>query len=278
MTTIRLDRIGWKAAAALAASGHEARVVATLSDSIYLAAGDELVWLGGAGATLHGRAMLLTMPGVAHVTPLPPSAETLEFDVGLARPWEPLPAPPTSASLLATGARTLAEAISEIGEPQGFGALLTCGTLAFPLDRARDPALALARACTDGDPAAASAAVRDLIGLGPGLTPAGDDYVGGTFFARALLGDGSPAWRQVADTVVARARSHTHPVSAALLADLCAGAGWAPLHELAGALAGGASLSTTLEAARRLARIGHSSGWDILAGFLGALAGLPRGR
>ena len=43
------------------------------------------------------------------------------------------------------------------------------------------------------------------------------------------------------------------------------------VDELARGLAIGAPPSTLVDAARRLTRIGHSSGWDMLAGLLAAL-------
>src|SRR3989442_421674 len=78
------------------------------------------------------------------------------------------------------------------------------------------------------------------------------------------LAAGAPA------VVATAARQRTHPISAALLGDLVAGDAYGPLHDLACALAAGTS---ALEPARRLTRLGHSSGWDLLAGFLGALTG-----
>jgi hypothetical protein len=63
-------------------------------------------------------------------------------------------------------------------------------------------------------------------------------------------------------------------VSATLLGDLLEGYGHAPLHELAGALARRAG-DGALDAAGRLVRLGHTSGWDMLAGFIaGAGAGV----
>jgi hypothetical protein len=65
--------------------------------------------------------------------------------------------------------------------------------------------------------------------------------------------------------VVAAAPGRTHPISAALLGDLAAGRSWAPLHELVAALAAGTPRAAGA-AARRLVALGHSSGWDMLAG------------
>jgi hypothetical protein len=65
----------------------------------------------------------------------------------------------------------------------------------------------------------------------------------------------------------------THPIGAALLGDLLDGEGWAPLHDLARALAHEDD-ATALDAARRLTQLGHSSGWDLLAGFMAGARGL----
>jgi hypothetical protein len=260
--------IGWRAHAALASTEHAARPLGALSESAYLTVGDELIWLGRAGASLHARAVL--------VDRIPERLEGLAFDQSSARLWRPPPAARgTRPSGLASGYRALCRALPALGEPAGFGALLVGRALAFPLDGAGDAARALARACGDDDPAAAVAAAERLIGLGPGLTPAGDDYVGGAFFARRALGpDGAAAagWARAATQVRSLAAARTHPVSAVLLSDLLAGEGHEPLHELANALAAGAA-STAVAAVARLVRIGHSSGWDLLAGFLGCLSG-----
>ena len=120
-------------------------------------------------------------------------------------------------------------------------------------------------------------AATALLGLGPGLTPSGDDYVGGAFFARARVagGDARAHWARAAAAVRAHAPGRTHPISAALLGDLLDGDGPAPLHDLVGALARGAPVAAALAAARRLVRLGHSSGWDMLAGFIGGISGIP---
>jgi hypothetical protein len=147
--------------------------------------------------------------------------------------------------------------------------------LAFPLTGAATAADALARACArDAADAAADAALA-LLGLGPGLTPSGDDLVGGAFFARAALAvagrPDSAAWKTAAARVRDAAREATNPISAALLSDLLDGHGWSALHDLVGALASGDDSSAVI-AARRLTRLGHSSGWDLLSGFAAGAA------
>ena len=149
----------------------------------------------------------------------------------------------------------------------------------FPLDHAADDARAFLRACAADDPDAATVVGERLLGLGPGLTPAGDDLVGAALFARRLVAGsgigGAGRWHAVADVMRAQAAVRTHRISAVLLGDMLDGEAYAPLHDLAAALAGRSSLETTIDAAARLTRVGHSSGWDMLAGFLGALGALP---
>jgi hypothetical protein len=263
--------------AALQRTGGLARVLARLRASIYLTAGDDIVWLGPAGATLHPRA-ILTASAPA------PDATEIKVGTGGPAPWQPgrpvLDRP--AAAMLVDGWRRLAAEAAALGVAAGFGALLTGAPLGFPLRDARSAALALAFACAGDDARAAGDAALALLGLGDGLTPSGDDYVGGALFARHLLAQAgaadAPAWRDAARDIVAAASARTHPISVALLGDLAAGLGWAPLHDLIAALAVGAPAAGRT-AAGRLTRLGHTSGWDLLAGVgagLGTLSGIAR--
>jgi len=269
---VHVTAIGWLAHTALTRSRGVARVVAPLSESLYLDAAGDLIWLGGPGAALHPRAVI----GPLRV----PKATTLAqvgFEIEGARVWRPeSTSPGVAAATPGALARAVADRVVTSDVPSGFGLLLAGRRPAFPLDGAADRARDLASACAAGDAASAEHAAAALIGLGPGLTPAGDDYVGGALFARAVLVTAgaidadAAAWRQATGRLLALATARTHPISAVLLSDLAAGHGHAPLHEVAAALASGET-AQAVEAARRLTRIGHSSGWDVLAGFLGAL-------
>lgn len=276
MRIARVTAIGWKARAALDAGGGAARVLAPLSASIYLTAGAEILWLGAAGATSHPRAILCADP-LDRAARLEPGAPV---SVGATRvsPWRPaeVPAGRDAAAAMARGAARLGAAAWALGAPDGLGALLVGAPPAFPLAAAAGPARALAAACAADAPEQAAGAAQALLGLGPGLTPSGDDYVGGAFFARALLARAGACdverWRRAAETIRAAAPRLTHPISVALLGDLLDGDGWAPLHDLARALATDAPMETARDAARRLTRLGHSSGWDLLAGFVAGAA------
>lgn len=264
-----IDVIGHKAHAAILVAGGRARVISRTTTALWLQAGDAIVWLGG-GGMLHPRAMIATTPSAV-------DGDVVDLDVATARVWRPpaLDLDRERAAMLTRGATGLRVTLSALGEPDGLARLLVAdappptGILAAVLARAAPRIEALAAACRADRAVDAVEPAVALLGLGPGLTPAGDDFVGGLLFARRLLATAdvadAAAWRDTADAVVRAARERTHPISAALLGDLAAGESHAALHDLVAQLATGAD---PLDAARRLARIGHSSGWDILAGAL----------
>jgi hypothetical protein len=274
--SIRVTAIGWKARDIVGDGWRSVEVIATLSRSLYLDVSGEMIWLGPAESTLHGRAVLTAAVPALSAGPI---RHRLHFDLIRAVEWQPAEAVVTRADAdrLLEGCRAILTAVPTLGAPDGFGALLVGAPPAFPLDHAAASAQLVVRACARGDAAGAAAAAEGLLGLGPGLTPAGDDFVGGVFFARRLLAqvEAAPAepWRQAAAFIRARAGDRTHRISATLLGDLLAGAGYAPLHDLASALATARPPHVALDAARRLVRIGHFSGWDMLAGFIGACLG-----
>jgi hypothetical protein len=273
---IRATAVGAVARAALARAGGRATPLAA-DGPFYLRADDAIIWLGGPGAILHPRAV------IAAALPAARPAR-VAVDLTGARRWEP--APPVLAAdrvaAFADGLSTLLDALAAETPARGLARLLFPLTTradrleAALLARARPALEALAAACeSDAAPAAVEPATR-LLGLGPGLTPAGDDVVGGALFARAVLGRSGAAdraaWAATAAAVVAAARERTHPVSAALLADLAAATGHAPLLDLVAALAEGRP-DAALPAARRFVAIGHSSGWDVVAGLAAGTLG-----
>jgi hypothetical protein len=99
-----------------------------------------------------------------------------------------------------------------------------------------------------------------LLGLGPGLTPSGDDYLGGVMLGLRLLDRGRHAealWRWLEP----RLKERTSAISAAHLAAAAAGEAHEALHEV---------LNGRLDFSR-LDAVGHCSGWDGLAGAMAAL-------
>ena len=155
----------------------------------------------------------------------------------------------------------------------GLLAWLARGTLPFPLGLTAPRFAAVRAALLANDEPAFEAAAPGLLGLGPGLTPSGDDFIGAIFFALAHAPRAH--WQPHLPALQARMRSAaasaTNVISAALLDDLMAGRSYRCLHELLAALEGDdpALIETS---ARALLRIGASSGADMLAGLLLALS------
>ena len=257
---LRVRAAGWRAHAALRASGGTARVVAPLSQSFYAEAAGELIWVGNGPAPLHPRAVLV------HDARAP--GEIVRIDLDRITPWRPSPFPRIESA--STAAERLRAALAVNGEMQGLASLLTSDAHDDAvIRRARPHVEALARAAAANDAAAFAAAARSLLGLGAGLTPSGDDVVGGALFARRLLIGTDSRWDATVAAIATAASSLTHPISARLLLDLAAGEGWAPLHELTAALAG--PVSGVVDAVRRVTTLGHASGWDLLLGVLTGL-------
>lgn len=102
-----------------------------------------------------------------------------------------------------------------------------------------------------------------LIGLGPGLTPSGDDYLGGLLIALHAFERRPQAqglWRWLEPRL-----KRTSAISAAHLAAAAAGEGHEALHACLEALASrSADWPKTLD---KVANVGHVSGWDALAGI-----------
>lgn len=281
----RVAGVGYTAHAALARARGVARVYAPLSASIYMTAADDIIWLGPANGTPHARAVLCADTPDALGHPSPRAGTAIVLDVSRLTPWRP-PRGPGSAlegAAMIAGARHLGAGLHSIGVPAGFAPVCVGAAPVFPLDvgaqRAHALGQALAQACVAANAEACADAAIALLGLGPGLTPSGDDFAGAALFARVLLAragaDHVAAWRAAADRVLAAAPALTHPISVALLGDLLDGAAHGPLHDLAHALATEAPASVVVDAAARLIRIGHTSGWDMLAGFVAGAAGLP---
>jgi hypothetical protein len=107
---------------------------------------------------------------------------------------------------------------------------------------------------------ALDARAEQLIGLGPGLTPSGDDYFGGVMVALHLLersGQAGSLWRWLEPKLAAR----TSAISAAHLAAAATGAAHEALHRV---LDGELDLDA-------LDAVGRCSGWDALAGAVAVL-------
>lgn len=108
------------------------------------------------------------------------------------------------------------------------------------------------------------ARAEQLVGLGPGLTPAGDDYLGGVMVALHLLdraGQAAALWRWLEPRLARRSNA----ISAAHLAAAAAGEAHEALHQCLSAL-----FQREADWESVLGRL-HRSGWNALAGALAVL-------
>jgi hypothetical protein len=137
------------------------------------------------------------------------------------------------------------------------------------LDPAGAPSL-LEAGCRTGSLADGITAAERLIGLGPGLTPSGDDMLSGLLVALRHLGGATGTQRAVwladwlAAAVTYDARTRTTPISATLLH--CAARGEAS-PEVTGVLRAVTGRQPLEPAAHRLLHLGHTSGADIAWGI-----------
>jgi len=262
MERLVLARAGRDAAAFFAAR-RPARVIAAFARSFYVRDADgRIACIGGPGL---GDGPLNALAAAA---PAIPAAGTA-FDPGaadLARlvHWRPPPPGPFETRGLRARLAAIAAA-----RPRGLAVLIPAllgadaGPPADPFVAAALGPLAALRDWRDGRP---PETLAGLLGLGPGLTPAGDDALGGAAIALRLRGDTARA-EALAAFVATHAPGATSDIAAAHLAAACRGEGAAALHEALGALARGASPDLAA-----IDAIGHSSGWDALAGAVAVLA------
>jgi len=259
--TAQIRGIGWKAHAALTQSAGRCTHVPGFSGSAFRLAGGEPIFLGSHATAMHPRTVVLDA-GIALPDRLPVPAMA---------PWRsaPVALDGDAKRALRAGCIALASDVRDVGVPRGLAALLAGHEPAFPLGHATAHVRLLARAIDDADARRAEAAAHPLLGLGPGLTPSGDDFVGALLFARRALGM-DRQWGLLAQRLVHAARARTHAVGAALFADLAEGGTFGALHRLVDCMA---ARGDVLPAARELTAIGHSSGWDMLTGFVVGIAG-----
>ena len=258
--------IGERARAALARSGGAAAPLPAFADAPYLEADGEVIWVGARLPARHPRAVITSCA--------PPRGVTLRFVALPARGWSPrLPILDDDAvARVIDAAGALRRALVRACEPRGFGMLLAGQAPGFPLDLAVPRVEALGAAYRQDDPDAVFAASLPLLGFGTGLTPSGDDLAGTALFGRRFVSPHDAGWEDVAARLSREVAVRSHAISAALFADLARGQSFAPLHAVAEALARGEH-DAALRAARTLAAVGHSSGWDMLAGLMIGVTG-----
>lgn len=196
------------------------------------------------------------------------------------KPWQPTPQRYEHAALQAGAVQCLALMQTDLADPTAPPALqpkgllhwLTGQPLPFPLNFAKPRLEALRTALQQQDAAQLEQAMQRLLGLGHGLTPSGDDLLGGIFFVWARTA--YPDWLGGHDALKANISKAcgqaTNPISHALLQSNMNGASYGQLHDALDALAA-AKVPAILASMQALWQLGSSSGADLLAGMLLAL-------
>lgn len=243
-------------------------VFATFEHSCYLENhGGRLVCVGNLSigyGPLNALVAQFTVPTVGTV---------LSLDIADATPWQP--ANPVGPWTRQCNQRIHAAAHS-LAPIDGLGGLLQGSN--SPLIAQAEPALNALQQWlksphqTDFE----LSAVKALLGLGPGLTPSGDDYLCGAMIAMHSFGFGKLA-TQLWEYLLPDSSSLTNRISLAHLAAAAEGEGHEALHACLNVLVqdkpsqGSERQSDLATALSQLAQVGHSSGFDALAGAVAAL-------
>jgi Protein of unknown function (DUF2877) len=240
--------------------GRYGEVAAVFERSCYLRSGEDFICIGepaiGNGPTTvivpapvaalglrRGQRALIGKDRIA--------TGDLFFDLAQCETWRPAPWPETPSP---TALRATCAAVAHrlaVDSPADSLAHAVFADVDTPLARLARPRVAAF---------AAWWSVRDLVGLGPGLTPSGDDFLIGALGALDALGQTN--MHAALGQVVVAAAHLTSPWSASLLRAAAAGHVGENLHTMVAALVAG-NADAAIAAA---ARIGHTSGFDALAG------------
>jgi hypothetical protein len=275
------------------APGAEGEVVAVFDRSCYVRTPGGLACIGervigagplncqvelGARQNWRDLDIRVEMPctGGGQVLSIGPS---VAIDLARAAIWSPPPVPAWTAATLRIGLASALAAGADRCPHDGLARLVFAPGRAKPgnphANAARLPFEALVKglgvAMTSGTlDANFTSSATLLLGLGPGLTPSGDDLLGGLMIALSALGR-----TQLRDDLWDGLRPEldilTNEISAMHLAVAADGIGSAACH---GAL--NAMLTGQAPDLAAIDAIGHTSGWDMLAGMVIALAAAAR--
>jgi hypothetical protein len=300
LSQIYIQRIG-KVACSLLESGSGGKVLAGFSNAAYLYSDrGELFWLGTATTPLHRRCIQTTgpLPRLMKDTPFTVRDRQLligfdtALDFGSAPIWEApslSPAETLTIDDIPARVRETNSILDNLPEPAGFGSLIpaiikitqTYDVTHPPLKLSAMPAFAwpvveeIAIACLSHNSLKIFARAGDLIGLGEGLTPSGDDFVGGLLFCINKLQSLYPDFSTVEfpDPVdfIESKKPCTHLISFTILRDHALGHSVEFLHLFIDTLLTRRSPGSMGSILTDLIQIGHSTGWDMLAGVLTGL-------
>jgi hypothetical protein len=287
-----------QAANTFLAQGQDGKVLATLNHAVYLLTGcGELFWLTELDSPRHRRCILIhaPLPSPAVGSTFTTGNRWIRLETGTkldfrgVEIWQAPPVPPGQVippGSLPDKLFSVLEIFPARESPAGFG-LMIRPVLQIARKESGSPDFSpgdvfsrhawplveqIARACIQQDLPGVLKEAAQLVGLGDGLTPAGDDFLGGLFFACTQLLSAFPTLmplefpnlQEWIEAVLPR----TNLISYTLLKDNIAGHALEPLQRFGMALLTNRPLEIALSAASDLIRVGHSTGWSLLAGFV----------
>lgn len=288
-------RIG-ETAQDLLKSGSQGRILAIFSNAVYLHSNyNELLWLVTENIPMHRRSIQITgaLPRVAvdssfsvrgqHILLGP----EIDLDLSLASIWV-YPHPNLDKLIpfeeLQGHLRTVSCLFDGYPSPTGFGWILSELTRIalgnpFPttlhdfgpaLKYAWPTLIEIVQACNANDYPRILRTAENLIGLGEGLTPSGDDFIGGLLFSSFTLQEIYTQYQGFTqsdvDYILDNSRNRTNLISNTMLKDLAAGHASDTLHRFINAIVTDKHLESTYSFGLELVRIGHTTGWDLLTG------------
>jgi Protein of unknown function (DUF2877) len=275
------------------APGERGVVLAALPDVAYLrTALGEILWLSSDGTPMHRRCARVgkSLPRLEAGAPFNVDRRGLNIgprvflESATALLWQPCPINAGEVVPLADlpGRIRALASILDCAQAPGLGQLIPPIVHGGPgavtttddpvLRRAKPLVLDAADAFRKGDGEQAVRCADALVGLGAGLTPSGDDFLGGLLFGASALCTGYPGSRFVdVEIPVETYRARTHPISFTLLGDHASGHAIAPLHGIVNGILTSASMESIRPAVLQLVHVGHSTGWDTLAGLFAGL-------
>ncbi len=285
-------------ACGLLTPGVYGQVLAGFSRVAYLVTEQaELFWLASENSPMHLRGLRIAGPFPKLVAgenffiegESIKIAPDLQVDLGDASTWAFSPIPAKAAleiDQIPVRVKAIFPTGFDLSQASGFGRLIPkiLSLAAGQLDDEAeiDPLLALAwlsiyeiaKACLLRDIPRLLQEAKALIGLGEGLTPSGDDFLGALLFCVNTIQRLYPAFINLNSSeqalFIESAKQRTHLISFTLLKDLSNGQAIEPLHELIRSVFSDRPPESSRPASC-LTQIGHSTGWDLLTGALTGL-------
>ena len=295
-TQLSSSRLG-EVAQDILSSDPNGSVLASISNAVYLVSNsDEVLWLVTDNIPMHPRAIQISgaLPSVGTDTPFSVRGQHLNLRFGIdidLRPalvWTiPRPHPDKIIPFeeLHDRIRRVFCVCTGYPSPKGFGWILseisriesanftpiTSPEIGLAPNYARPILIEIVQACMANDLPRVLRMAEHLVGLGEGLTPSGDDFIGGLLYADFRLQEIYPQYQCFTpfdlDLFLENSRDRTNKISYTILNDLATGIAFDTLHRFMDNLLTDKPLSDVYSLGLEMVGTGHSTGWDLLAGL-----------